>query len=134
MPDGQRQQPVGDARRSARASTGAPAASAARQLGRAVGLDADHPDRGLERGHGRRDPGDQAAAADRHQDGADLGPLLQDLEAAGALPGDDVGIVEGGTIASPSSAGDRLGPRLPLGRAVAGEDDLAAVPPAPPRP
>ena len=41
------------------------------------------------------DAGEQPAAAGRHDDGPDVGALLEDLQADGALPGDDVGVVEG---------------------------------------
>ena len=49
---------------------------------------------GAQRLHATRDPGDQPAAADADHDGADVRALLEDLEADGSLPGDDVGMVE----------------------------------------
>ena len=42
-----------------------------------------------------RDAADQAAAADRHQDGVNVLEVAQQLDGDGALAGDDVGVVEG---------------------------------------
>ncbi len=44
--------------------------------------------------HGRRDARDEAAAADRHQDQPDLRAVGRDLQADGALAGDDRPVVE----------------------------------------
>jgi hypothetical protein len=52
-------------------------------------LDADHADAGLERARRRRDAGDQAAAADRHDEHVELGHRLEHLEPDGALAFDD---------------------------------------------
>ena len=41
------------------------------------------------------DAGDQPSAADRHDDRVDLGPVLDDLDPDGGLPGDHLGIVVG---------------------------------------
>ena len=58
-------------------------------------LDAHHG-RGRASGpHGRRDARDQATAADRHQDQADLRVVGRDLQADRALAGDDRPVVEG---------------------------------------
>jgi len=76
---------------------------------RRLGLDADDSDvraLGLDR---RRDAGEEAAAAERHDHGPDVRRLLQDLEPARALAGDDVDVVEG-------MDQDRAGLRLELVR------------------
>ena len=58
------------------------------------GFDAHHG-RGRAAGpDGRGDPRDEAAAADRHQDQADLRAVGRDLQADGALAGDDRPVVE----------------------------------------
>ena len=44
--------------------------------------------------HRRGDAGGQAASAHAHDDRADVGALLEDLQPDGALPGDDVRVVE----------------------------------------
>jgi hypothetical protein len=54
----------------------------------------DDPDRGPHRLHGAGHAGEQPAAADRDQDRADLGELVEQLAADGSLPGDHVGVVE----------------------------------------
>ena len=62
---------------------------------RVLGLDADDPDLRVERLHVRRDAGNEPASADRHEYRVERpGVLAQDLHADGALPGDDVGVVE----------------------------------------
>ncbi len=48
--------------------------------------------RGL--GERRGEPGDEPAAAERGDDGPDVGHLLEDLERDGRLARDDVGVVE----------------------------------------
>ena len=45
-------------------------------------------------GQGRRHPGEQAAPADRDHDHLGVGRLLGQLQADGALPGDDRRVVE----------------------------------------
>ena len=97
------------------------------QLGRADRLDPDNPDRRLERGHGCGDARDQAATAHRDQDGLDLRAVLQDLEAAGSLAGDDIQALVRRHHGQAPLLGQRHGSGIPLGRAVAGNDDLAAL-------
>ncbi len=58
---------------------------------RPLGLDADHPRRAR---RGDRNARDEAAAADRHDDGLDVGEILQDLEPDRSLPRDRQRIVE----------------------------------------
>ena len=63
--------------------------------GAAVHRDADDAGRrvgGLDR---ERDAGGEAAAGERHEDGGEVGAVLDQLEAGGALAGDDVAVVEG---------------------------------------
>jgi hypothetical protein len=60
-----------------------------------LGLDTDDADVGLELTHDEGDAGEQPAAAEAHDDRPDVGALLEDLEAAGALTRDDVVVVEG---------------------------------------
>ena len=45
--------------------------------------------------HRAGDAGDQPAARQRHDDRVDLGPILQQLQADRALPGDHVRMIEG---------------------------------------
>ena len=64
-------------------------------VGGQVGLDAEHlhlGPAGLDRG---RHAGAEPAAADRDQHHLDVGQVLEDLEADGALAGDDVAMVVG---------------------------------------
>ena len=74
--------------------TGSPAAKRA-WVGRGrLGLDADHPhvgSLGLDRGG---DAGEEAATTQRDDHGLDVRALLEDLQPAGALPSDDVDVVE----------------------------------------
>ena len=59
------------------------------RVGRQLGLDADDPRApGGSRATAAATPG-EPAAADRHEDGLDVRQLLDDLEAARALAGDD---------------------------------------------
>ena len=109
-------------------ATGAPGAQ---RLGVGRGLlglhadDADVGPLGLDR---QRDAGEQAAATGRDQHGLDLGRLLEDLQADGALPGDDVGVVEGVDEHRPGLVGELLGGDERLGEVLAVEAHLGAVP------
>src|SRR5690348_7119892 len=58
-------------------------------------LDGHDLDVWSQRADGHGDPRHQSAATCRHNDRLDLGALLEQLEADGALAGDDVGMVEG---------------------------------------
>ena len=73
---------------------GPPSASEPGYAAAPVGLDPDHADVGAQRLDRDRHAGQQAAPAGGHQHGLHLGHLLEDLQAHGALPGDDVGVVE----------------------------------------
>ena len=63
--------------------------------GHGGGLNADDLALGLQALDGEGDAADEAAAADGADDLLDLGQLLQDLQANGALAGHDIVIVEG---------------------------------------
>ena len=56
---------------------------------------------------GRGDAGGKPAAGERHQHGCRIGHLLHDLQPERALPGDDVGMVEGRQHDHPLSATSR---------------------------
>src|SRR5687768_172387 len=86
----------------------------ARQLRRTLGLDADHPDRWREVPDRRRDPGDQASTSNGHENRAHPGTLLEDLETAGALPRDHVGILVGRDHDETALPGDLVAARLAL--------------------
>ena len=79
-------------------------------------LDADHLDLRLQRSHRLRDPGDHAAAADRHHDRVDIRDLLQDFERDSALPGDDRGVIVAMDIREAPLFGERIGMGTSLGR------------------
>jgi hypothetical protein len=57
-------------------------------------LDADDSDLRVERLQRHRNPRDQPAATDGDDGDVDLGPVLRDLEADGALPQDQLLVVE----------------------------------------
>ncbi len=59
---------------------------------RADRLDADDADTGAQCPRRDRDPGNQTAAADRDDQGIEIGSFLEDLERDGSLTGDDSGI------------------------------------------
>ena len=84
-------------------------------------------DLGRELGERARDAGDQAAAADRHDDVLDIGDLLEDLEGERSLAGHDIRVIE-------RRDDDRAGALGECGRAlqrlvddVAVQHDLGAV-------
>ena len=110
---------------------GRPAASAAASLAAPAGSTPTTRTEGLMRGDGRGDPGDEAAAAHRHEDGLHVGPLLQDLEAAGSLPGDDVQVLVRRHHREPAPLRERLGAPYLLGERGARKYHLAALPPDP---
>ena len=111
---------------------GAPAASAAVSLAAPSGSTPTTSHGRGERRHGHRDAGDEAAAAHRHQDGPDIGPLLEDLETDGALPGDHVGMIERRDHRQTLLPRDGLGPRALLGRpGGARQHHLATIAPHP---
>ena len=97
------------------------------ERGGPLGLHGDHPDvrtAGLDRG---RDPRDQAPAPGADDDRGDVRALVEDLQADRALPGDDVGVLEGvdehrsGPLGVLGGGHERLGEGLPA------EPDLGAV-------
>ena len=104
-----------------------PAPDAVAHARRAGRLDADDPDRRLDVLDRHRDAGDQPAAADRHDDDVDLGPVADDLEAERALAGDELQVVERMHVGEAAIADQLL--RLLVGlvpdRAV--QHDLRAV-------
>ncbi len=61
--------------------------------GKQLGLDADHLDLGLQGLHRGRDPGDEAAAAERHDHGVEIGAGTRELKADRPLPGDHLFII-----------------------------------------
>ena len=73
------------------------------------------------------DAGCQSSAADRHHDRLHVGHLLHDLEAHGALTGDDVGVVERVDEHGPGAFGELLGGHERLGDTGAGELDVGPV-------
>src|SRR6185503_4159294 len=62
--------------------------------GGAGGLAADHAHRRRQRLERHGDAADEPAAADGDDDRVELAELLAELERDGALPGDDLGILE----------------------------------------
>ena len=60
-----------------------------------LGLHAVDLDLRLEALDGEGHAGDESAAAHRHDDGVHIGQLVEDLEADGALPGDDLLVIVG---------------------------------------
>ena len=76
----------------------------------------DHPGRAPRAGHGRpgdpragagRDTADQAATAGGDHHGGDVGHLLEDLQADGALPAQTSGWSNGCTSTAPVARGER---------------------------
>ena len=74
VPDGERDQPVGEARRALEPHR-LPGRERAGELGRARRLDAPHARRAVRRRQADHDPRDQPAPAHRHHDGLDVGQL-----------------------------------------------------------
>ena len=75
--------------------TGVAGFAGAEHGGQALGLNADDADLGIGFLEGAGDAADEAAAADGDDDGFEVGNLLEEFEADGALAGDDFGVVEG---------------------------------------
>src|SRR6059058_6037305 len=101
VPDGERDQPVGEARRALEPHR-LPGRERAGELRCARRLDAPHARRAVRRRQPDHDSRDQPASADRHHDRLDLGQLRGDLEPHGRLPATMSGSSNGGTTASPS--------------------------------
>ncbi len=83
-------------------------------------LDPDDLDFGLERLGGDRDPGNQSAAANRHDDRVEIRQVGEELERDGALTRDDHWIVIGVYENQPLVAGQRVG-------RLAGGDEAVAL-------
>src|SRR5690606_19428555 len=75
-----------------------------------------------------RDAGEEPAAADGDEDGADVGPVFQDLEPDGALARDDVRVVERRDHGEAALRGDGFGPCPPLDGGRAFAHDLGTEP------
>ena len=73
----------------------------------AVHADPDDADGGLQRLRRQRDPRNEAAARERHDQRLDVWLPVEDLERDRALPGDHVEMVEGRDLVSPSSSTSR---------------------------
>ena len=96
-------------------------------IGRQLRLDADDPRRrrqGLDCG---RHAGRQPAAGDGHDDARDVRKVLDDLEPAGPLPGDDRRVVVGLDHDQPALVGEPQRQDVPLLGVHARELDLGAV-------
>ena len=107
--------------------TGWPVRQRVRVRRRAGRLHADHAHVGSQRLDRQRDPGQQPAAAGRHQHGLDLGHLLEHLEPQGALAGHDVDVVEGVDQHRARLVGEPPRRRPATPRAPALEDHVGAV-------
>ena len=115
--------------------TGRPAASEAGNAAAAAACTATTRTSGRQRLHRGGDPGDQPAAAGARRRRWHVRALLEQLQAHGALPGDDVGVVEGvdehrrrsaaRTPAAETSASVSVCPAQPrVGAVAAGGGDL----------
>ncbi len=92
-----------------------------------VRLDADHLDVGTQRLDVAGNPGDQAAAADRHEHRRQaVLAVAENLGADRALARDDQRVVEGVNERHPALGDERVAVRLRVGVAVAREHDLGA--------
>ena len=98
-----------------------------RERRRALRLHADDPDARLALRRRERDPRDEPAAADRHDQRVELVRVLEQLERDGALAGDDVVVVERVDVRASALARDleRDGVRLVV--AAVGEHGLRAA-------
>ena len=98
-----------------------------RERGRARRLHADDPDARLPLRRRECDAGDEAAAADGHDERVDVLRVLEELERDGALACDDVVVVERVHVRAPALAGDleRDGVRFVV--AAVGEHRLRAA-------
>ena len=85
-----------------------------RHLRRALRLDGDDSHRGLRQLDRRGDARGQPAAADRHEHGADVGTLLEDLEAQVPWPDDDLLVIERRHDGQAALARFLLGARLAI--------------------
>ncbi len=99
----------------------------AQHRGQLLRLDADDADLGVGLLEGAGDAADEAAAADGDDDGFDVGDLLEQFEADGALAADDLGVVEG--MDEGAALFDAAAHGFFAGLVVAGavEDDFGAI-------
>ena len=95
-------------------------------IGCELGLDSDHAGAGTERLDRRRDPRDQAAAADAHDDGRDPGQIARDLEPDRSLAGDDPRVVERRDVLERARVADLGRHALSLLARVGAAHDLGA--------
>ena len=72
------------------------------------------------------DAGGEAAARERHEDGGEVGAVLDELEADGALAGDDAGVVEGRDLGEALPGGEAAGLGAGLVLGAAGDAGLGA--------
>src|ERR1035437_155800 len=95
--------------------------------GKLFRLDADDADSGIGLIERAGEAADEPAAADGDDDGFDVGDLLEQFEADGALAGDDLGVVEG--VDEGAAFFNAAAQGLFAGFVVAGaeENDLGAV-------
>ena len=97
------------------------------RVGGQLGLDADDPCVRSDRLDSCRDTAGEPAAADRDEDGRQVGQRLGDLEPDGALAGDDPVVVVGRDDRQAALGRDRFGDLLPLVARCPDRDDLGAV-------
>ena len=81
---------------------------------------------GVEGFDGQGDAGDESAAADGDDDGVDVLDLFDDLEAHGALSGDDVRVVVAVDVGQPQVGGHAHGVLARLAQIAAVDDDAGA--------
>ena len=93
----------------------------------AFGLDRHHATGGPALLDGRRHAGQQAAAAHRDEHRADIGTLLEDLEARRALPRHNPRVIERRHHRQAARRGFPLGAGLAIVRRLPLEDDLGAI-------
>ena len=105
--------------------TGCPAASAAVRHAACAGSTPMTRDVGLARLDDGADAGEQAAAADRHDDRLHARRLLEDLERHRALAGHHVRVVERMDEREAVARGERLGLRARVGQVGAVQHDVA---------
>ncbi len=130
--DGERQPPgpldrdaVGDGPR-AIGDDGMSGRERGRDRGARRRLHADDAHAGPQRLGGNRNPRDEPAAADGHDDGVDLGAGVEEFEADRALPGDDARVVERVDERQPALGDQFVDTLRGIVEGGAVEDDLGA--------
>ena len=99
--------------------------------GEELDLDPDHLDPRLQGLGGERGAAHDAAAADRHDDGLELGIVVEHLEPDRALAGDDPVVVIGVNQHHPLVGDDLLGLDLAVGEMLAIKRDVGTMRPRP---